>query len=70
MSNRQYRMKLNGTDAEALTLLKHRIPEHWPSLQAMREAGRAIELLFPGVKPEYISIQPPKPVLANRVRTL
>ena len=61
-------MKLSG-DAEAAVLLRERLPNDWFSLGDMREAGRAIKLLFPKVVIDYVSIQRPV-TRAKRVRPL
>ena len=69
MKHRAYRMRLSG-DAEAVVLLRQRIPSSWDSLGEMREVGRAINLIFPKVVVDYISIQRPVSRAPQRVKTL
>lgn len=61
-------MKLSG-DAEASVLLRQRLPKDWMSLGNMREAGRAINLLFPDVVIDYVSVKRPV-AQARKVRSL
>jgi hypothetical protein len=53
---RAYKLHIQG-DAEIVAFLKRRVPTDWDRLGPARERARAIELLFPNVKAQAISLQ-------------
>ena len=52
---RKYPILLSG-DAEVTAFLKRTVPMEWDKLGDARERARAIELLFPGVQAQAISV--------------
>lgn len=70
MKHRKYQLRLSGEDQQAVALLKARLPKTFDKLGEARETARAIEVLFPKIKAEIVSLQRPQAVTANMARTL